>query len=84
MNKVKSFLEISEDGDNLDSIFPVKAQSGQIEGANGKWLIRVNRERDDSPLTSPVDRDGLIHYIADHLNHNQGDVKDFIKRYRKS
>lgn len=84
MNRSKDLLKLVEDGSgDLESIFPLRAESGQVVGANGKWLVRVNRDRGESPLDSPVDRDALIHYIAEHLNHNQGEFKDFVNKYKK-
>lgn len=80
--KAKEFLKMTE-ADDPESIFPVRVESGQIVAANGQAIIRANREHGSTPLM-PVERDGLIKFIAQLLNDNQSKFKAYFQKYKNS
>lgn len=83
MNRAEKLLKMTEADVDAESIFPVRVESGQILAANGQTLLRANRETGSTPLM-PVERDGLIKFIAKLLNDNQGEFKAFLQKYKNS
>lgn len=78
MDKAKEFLKITEADDTPD-IFPVRVESGQIVSADGKALVKANRETGTTPL-APWERDSLLKFIAKLLNDNQAGFKAILKK----
>ena len=78
MSKAKKFLETSKEENT--SIFPLKVQNGEVITSSGQTLLMANREYGTTPLT-PVERDGLIHFVAELLNKNRKQYVTFIGKY---
>jgi hypothetical protein len=77
----KNILSMLES--DVESIFPVRVESGQIVAANGQTLLRANRETGTTPL-QPVERDALIKFVGKLLIDNQSEFKAFLQKYMKS
>lgn len=78
MSKAKEFLEASKE--QSTSIFPFKVENGEVVTSSGQTLLMANREHGTTPLT-PVERDGLIHFVAELLNKNRKQYVAFMAKY---
>lgn len=78
MSKAKEFLEVAKEPST--SIFPCKVESGAVVSSSGQVLLSANREHGTTPLT-PVERDGLIHFVAELLNKNRKQYIAFMGKY---
>jgi len=79
MSKAKKFLEVAKEP-APSTPFPFRVESGAMVSSSGQVLLFANREHGTTPL-SPVERDGLIHFVTELLNKNRKQYVAFMGKY---